>query len=162
MLLGGLWHGASWNFVIWGGLHGLYLAIHKIILKKKKVELTDYVYNGFYSFSKYFLQVLLTYIIVLFAWLFFRSTDFNTSSYFIEKMIYWETSDLSVRFFKITFFFTVVTLLYDFIEYRTKQHSFIVLIRNKPLRIGILLAIFLVTLLYMFNTEPLPFIYFQF
>ena len=29
MLLGGLWHGASWNFVVWGGLHGLYLVIHK-------------------------------------------------------------------------------------------------------------------------------------
>lgn len=162
MLLGGLWHGASWNFVIWGGLHGLYLAIHKIMLKGRKVELTNYIYNGFYSFLKYLVQVLLTYVIVLFAWLFFRATDFNTSRYFMEKMIYWETSDLSLRFFKITFFFIVVTLLYDFFEYRTKQHSFIVLIRNKPLRTGIILATFLVILLYMFNTEPLPFMYFQF
>jgi D-alanyl-lipoteichoic acid acyltransferase DltB (MBOAT superfamily) len=30
MMLGGLWHGASWNFVIWGGLHGLYLSVHKL------------------------------------------------------------------------------------------------------------------------------------
>lgn len=162
MLLGGLWHGASWNFVIWGGLHGLYLAIHKVILKGKKVELTSYVYNGFYSFLKYLLQVLLTYIIVLFAWLFFRATDFDTSIYFIEKMIYWEISDLSARFFRITFFFVAVTLLYDFFEYRTKNHSFMVLIRNKHLRLGILLAIFLLNLLYMFNNEPLPFMYFQF
>lgn len=162
MLLGGLWHGASWNFVIWGGLHGLYLAIHKVILKGKKVELTSYIYNGFYSFLKYLLQVLLTYIIVLFAWLFFRATDFDTSIYFIEKMIYWEISDLSARFFRITFFFVAVTLLYDFFEYRTKNHSFMVLIRNKHLRLGILLAIFLLNLLYMFNNEPLPFMYFQF
>lgn len=162
MLLGGLWHGASWNFVIWGGLHGLYLAIHKVFLKGKKVELTSYVYNGVYSFLKYLLQTLSTYIIVLFAWLFFRATNFDTSRRFLEKMIYWETSELSLRFFKITFLFLTITLLYDFFEYRTKHHSFMVLIRNKPLRMGILLAIFSVTLLYMFNTEPLPFMYFQF
>jgi len=34
MFLGGLWHGASWNFVIWGILHGVYLAIHKILLDR--------------------------------------------------------------------------------------------------------------------------------
>ena len=34
MLLGGLWHGASWNFVIWGGLHGLYLAIERVVHKR--------------------------------------------------------------------------------------------------------------------------------
>ena len=33
MLLGGLWHGASWNFVVWGGLHGFYLVIHKWFMK---------------------------------------------------------------------------------------------------------------------------------
>ena len=34
MIIGGLWHGASWNFLVWGALHGGYLAIHKIIVKK--------------------------------------------------------------------------------------------------------------------------------
>ena len=38
MLLGGLWHGASWNFVIWGGYHGLLLSIERVIHGKKKVE----------------------------------------------------------------------------------------------------------------------------
>ena len=162
MMLGGLWHGASWNFVIWGGLHGLFLAIHKIVLKGRKVKLTSYAYDGIYSFSRYLCQIVFTYVIVLFAWLFFRATDFDTSSHFIEKMIYWEISDLSPRFLKITAFFFIVTLLYDFFEYRSKQHSFMLLIANKPLRIGVLSAIFLVTLMYMFNTEPLPFMYFQF
>tara|TARA_Y100001958_G_C21240199_1_gene567670 strand:+ start:251 stop:1684 length:1434 start_codon:yes stop_codon:yes gene_type:complete len=162
MLLGGLWHGASWNFVIWGGLHGLYLSIHKVMLRGRKVKLTSYLYKGFYSFLSYIIHVILTYTIVLFTWLFFRATDFDTSTYFIQKMIYWENSDLSARFFTITFFFVVITLLYDFIEYRTKHHSFLVLIRNKPLRMGILMAVFLVILLFMFNTDPLPFMYFQF
>ena len=37
MLLGGLWHGASWNFVLWGGLHGTYLTIERILRGEGKV-----------------------------------------------------------------------------------------------------------------------------
>jgi len=36
MLLGGLWHGANWTFVVWGGLHGLYLAVHKMMMGNQK------------------------------------------------------------------------------------------------------------------------------
>jgi alginate O-acetyltransferase complex protein AlgI len=38
MLLGGLWHGASWTFVVWGGLHGVYLAVHKLMLDTARVR----------------------------------------------------------------------------------------------------------------------------
>ena len=38
MLLGGLWHGANWTFVVWGGLQGLYLAIHKLLLQGRKPD----------------------------------------------------------------------------------------------------------------------------
>lgn len=162
MLLGGLWHGASWNFVIWGGLHGLYLAIHKIILNQKKVNAENYVPKNFLGIVKFSLQIFSTYLIVLFTWLFFRATEFDTSIYFIKKMFYWETSELSTRFYSLSIFYLFVTLTYDFFEYHTKKHTFMLLISNKPFRWGILIAIFIMTLLYMFNTEPLPFMYFQF
>jgi D-alanyl-lipoteichoic acid acyltransferase DltB (MBOAT superfamily) len=38
MLLGGLWHGANWTFVLWGGLHGAYLAIHKMLLERRAMK----------------------------------------------------------------------------------------------------------------------------
>ncbi len=38
MLLGGLWHGASWNFVLWGGLHGVYLVVERFVLGRKRLE----------------------------------------------------------------------------------------------------------------------------
>ena len=48
MLIGGLWHGASWTFVVWGGLHGLGLIIHKLFMSfKKKKSGTAFIYGKF-------------------------------------------------------------------------------------------------------------------
>jgi alginate O-acetyltransferase complex protein AlgI len=80
MLLGGLWHGASWNFVVWGGLHGVALAIHKIYM--------DYVRRGrdwdspLYTFASW----LLTFVYVIVAWVFFRAADFSISTTMVAKM----------------------------------------------------------------------------
>ena len=41
MLLGGLWHGAGWTFVVWGGLHGVYLAVHRQLRDKSPKDATD-------------------------------------------------------------------------------------------------------------------------
>ncbi|HET9033356.1 MAG TPA: MBOAT family O-acyltransferase [Dokdonella sp.] len=68
MLLGGLWHGASWNFVIWGGLHGLYLAIERVIHKRWPGWNHD-------SRSMRWLRVFITFHLVCFAWIFFRAHD---------------------------------------------------------------------------------------
>lgn len=161
MLLGGLWHGASWNFVIWGGLHGLYLAVHKIILGKKKIK-GEYNYTGVMSLITYVLKVLMTYILVLFTWLFFRLKTFNDVVYFFTKMIHWERSEYALRFVVITLSFAAMTFLFDFFQYYTKKHTFILLARGKAVKAAILAALLLVTLFYMLQATPLPFIYFQF
>ncbi len=71
MLLGGLWHGAAWTFVVWGGLHGLYLGVERFISGRwghVKVASTA----GF----RFFLA-LLTYFLVNITWVFFRAQDFG-------------------------------------------------------------------------------------
>ncbi|MBL0165244.1 MAG: MBOAT family protein [Xanthomonadales bacterium] len=68
MLLGGLWHGASWNFVIWGGLHGLYLAVERVIHKRWP----DLDRN---TRGARMLRVFITFHLVCFAWIFFRAHD---------------------------------------------------------------------------------------
>ena len=161
MLLGGLWHGASWNFVIWGGLHGIYLAVHKYYLEGRKVKVA-YTYNGFAGFTKYLFNVLLTYVLVLFTWLFFRATDFQTAQVFFDKMFHWESSAYTQQFIIITLVYYLAVILFDFFEYYTKRHTFILQIRNKGIVYGILAALFFVTLVFMFQSEPLPFVYFQF
>lgn len=74
MLLGGLWHGASWNFVVWGALHGVALAVHKwfrAFMGRPKT----YESRGI----KKVLAVLLTFHFVCFCWIFFRNTTFDNS-----------------------------------------------------------------------------------
>jgi D-alanyl-lipoteichoic acid acyltransferase DltB (MBOAT superfamily) len=71
MLLGGLWHGAGWNFAIWGGLHGLYLAIN---------HAWQYLRGETRAESRWTraASVALTFAAVNVAWVFFRAPDFGT------------------------------------------------------------------------------------
>lgn len=69
MLLGGLWHGASWTFVVWGGLHGLYLCAERILKN------TVGTWSLWTSRWMQFLFCVMTYIAVCFAWVFFRSPN---------------------------------------------------------------------------------------
>ncbi len=161
MLLGGLWHGASWNFVIWGGLHGLYLAIHKFMLGSKKAAFR-YEHSGAPGFMKYLGSMFATNVLVLITWLFFRAKDFTTIKIFFTKMIHWESSALSYRFLTITLTFLLVNLLLDILEYYTKRHTYVLKLKKREFAAGILTALILVTFTFMFQSEPLPFVYFQF
>jgi len=158
MLLGGLWHGASWNFVIWGGLHGFYLSIHKIILGKKKLNTKNIKKIDFKSIA----NMLITFVLVLFTWIFFRSTSWDTTMLFFSKIIHWETSEYSLLFITIVFSYLVLIVLFDLFEYITESHTYILKIKSNAIKIGILSAMLIVTFIYMFQADPLPFIYFQF
>jgi len=81
MLLGGLWHGASWTFVAWGGLHGLYLWIEKFFVDKKKSRQAaqPLVPNPQAPAPKALpgiFYALLTFFLINITWVFFRATTF--------------------------------------------------------------------------------------
>ncbi|MEP7076299.1 MAG: MBOAT family protein [Acidobacteriota bacterium] len=93
MLLGGLWHGASWNFVFWGALHGTALAIHKIW---KELDLFPAVDNGkVWKIATKIISWSATYLFVCFAWIFFRSQDFSTAKVIIMKVTGFEPSGIT-------------------------------------------------------------------
>ena len=161
MLLGGLWHGASWNFVIWGALHGFYLLIHRVWLKGKKVEDTNYIFNKT-TFPKTLLHVLLTFILVSFTWLFFRVDRLAEGLVFFQKMSHWEGSAFTSVYLQVLMAFFAMTFAFDFFEYRTGRHAFVNVISNKGIRYGILLALFSVSLIYIIQAKSSPFLYFQF
>jgi D-alanyl-lipoteichoic acid acyltransferase DltB (MBOAT superfamily) len=81
MLLGGLWHGASWTFVVWGGLHGFYLWVEKFIKDKwpgKRLAndvSTDGITSG--NMRMNFMYALFTFFLVNVTWVFFRATTFT-------------------------------------------------------------------------------------
>lgn len=75
MLLGGFWHGASWNFIIWGALHGIGLAIHKIWMLLTGISLAGVNNRKWFNV----IAVLITFHFVCFAWVFFKAADFSTA-----------------------------------------------------------------------------------
>jgi alginate O-acetyltransferase complex protein AlgI len=82
MLLGGLWHGASFNFIIWGGLHGTALAIHKLWNEQAKKMNHKWQTLKLYKI----LEVLLTFHFVCFCWIFFKATNFHVATDMIKQI----------------------------------------------------------------------------
>lgn len=83
-LLSGLWHGASWNFVIWGGLHGLYQVIgHMTFKAREKIKSSIGIRDTF--LVKVF-QVAFIFTLTSFAWIFFRANTFSDSIYIIRNL----------------------------------------------------------------------------
>jgi alginate O-acetyltransferase complex protein AlgI len=162
MLIGGLWHGASLNFLIWGGLHGLYLIIHKAYLKLKRPTLLIYFFNFIHSDLRNIFNILLSFTLVTFTWLFFRSISLEDTHLFLSKIIHWENSEnfLILSPILITYLIMIVSL--DTYERKHNSEEFILKIPNQGIQAGILTGIFIITILYMYQCEPLPFIYFQF
>jgi len=76
MLLGGLWHGASWNFMIWGGIHGFLLSVER--MRRGRIHQVAAWQNP--------LRVLLTFALVCLAWVFFRAKTFGDSFYVLHQM----------------------------------------------------------------------------
>ena len=90
MLLGGFWHGASWNFIIWGAIHGVGLGIHKIWML-----LTDKSFAAFNQSRIYkIISGILTFHFVCFAWIFFKAENLEIA----KEMIYqiFNNFDISV------------------------------------------------------------------
>ena len=79
MLLGGLWHGAGWSFVIWGGLHGLFLSINHIW---RTIGWGRFLP----SHGKNFLGWFLTFMVVVFAWVFFRAESLDGGVIIVKAM----------------------------------------------------------------------------
>ena len=75
MLLGGLWHGASWNFVMWGAIHGLLLGSERLIGRKP-----------FYFRLPKAGRIGVTFVLVLIAWVFFRAETFGGALHYLGSM----------------------------------------------------------------------------
>ena len=162
MFLGGLWHGASWNFVIWGLLHGLYLAIHKMLLNKFPV-LKDLRF--FKTKTGKITSIFITQYFIFLAWIPFTIADTNLMFVNMQKYVFLDfLTENSIPFIisqkypiAIMGFFVLLHL----ISYRAK---------NLPMRITklklpywiLFLFVTLFFILFFYDGNPEPFIYFKF
>ncbi len=152
MLLGGLWHGANWNFVIWGGLHGLGLTIHKLysdILRPKAVG----------SRLHACMSWLLTTVFVCVAWVFFRSTDFSVSFIIIKKMFLIGDSEGIAWYATSLFVIIPVLIVSHYLGLKLGEPPYV---RYESTWGCFVLFFVLMGLFYLAPLNSSPFIYFQF
>lgn len=82
MLIGGLWHGPSFTFVVWGGMHGLALAVDKV--RMSIVEKYNIIWKGGWLWK--FMGVLLTFHFVCFCWIFFKAKTFQDADIILTQI----------------------------------------------------------------------------
>jgi alginate O-acetyltransferase complex protein AlgI len=153
MLLGGLWHGAAWTFVIWGALHGIYLLVERLLKGKIPIKITPY--NGF-------LFALLTYLFVNFTWVFFRAREFSTAKNMIASMLFMnDDGEKILQTFPIIQVFTLISLL--FISHWIMRNTSLKEVAQKtaPWVLGVVWAV-MIFFLSISQGSGEQFIYFQF
>jgi alginate O-acetyltransferase complex protein AlgI len=161
MLLCGLWHGAGITFIIWGGLHGLFLSFERLVIYgSKSIPTRPNIRNG-RGLWRFIAGWVSTQACVTFAWLFFRSKDLGQVGYFLRQIVHWQGSDLTGRFAVIVLSFGAMVLALDLLEYFTRSELYLLKLRP-AMTAGICIAVLTVVALYVATNKPMPFVYFQF
>jgi alginate O-acetyltransferase complex protein AlgI len=157
MLLCGLWHGAGWNFVIWGGIHGVALAVHRAWMTWNPLsELANRpVFRAAWTlFSRF-----LTLSIVLVAWIFFRAQSFADAGTYLSRMLSWSHG---VRWVSPYILLALAAVFFTHLLVN-KDRNWAQELPERAVPIRITAYAALVVLLSFFGaTSTVPFIYFQF
>jgi alginate O-acetyltransferase complex protein AlgI len=158
MLLGGLWHGASLKFIIWGGLHGIGLVINKI-------------WNSFFSRQSKaswlgkVVAVFITFQFVTFCWIFFRAADINNVGIMLKQIFsnFSPGSYMTVLpAYSNALLLMSVAYIIHFLPERIKESYRGVFIRTPLVAQLAVIMVVAVLLFQMRTTEVIPFIYFRF
>jgi alginate O-acetyltransferase complex protein AlgI len=161
MALGGLWHGASWNFVIWGVLHGIGLSVHKLYSHWRQTYLPASARALTEAMPVRAISWLLTYAFVCFGWIFFRAQHFETASMCLQKLggvAHAGMTWLCGPFLAALPFVIAAHLLGLWMEKNDLKVTFL------PQRFHhwLLLFSWILGLFFLCATQAAPFIYFQF
>jgi alginate O-acetyltransferase complex protein AlgI len=159
MLIGGFWHGASLNFIIWGSIHGFGLIINKIWTKFfGKIKILP-------SFMSNFIYGIITFHFVCFCWIFFKATDLDTAMTFIHQIVYqftFEGAEVFVENYKYPIIMIGIGLLIHLIPDRWTE-IFVEKQKNSPLLYHILVVLlFLFVYSFFKSSETVLPIYLQF
>jgi len=159
MLLGGLWHGAAWRFVIWGSLHGAGLSVHRYLSElfpsKNKIQ----------SFWKKLLYGLVTFHFVCLAWIFFAAESLDKAMIMIRQItsnFYWSLVPDVISNYRNVFLVLIVGFLLHFMP-RTWKDKGEEIFGQLPIPAQALtLSLVAFGLFQVMSAQVQPFIYFQF
>lgn len=160
MLLGGLWHGASWNFVVWGCLHGVALCGHKALRERLGHD------KHYHSRSlRRFLAIVITFHLVCFCWLFFANSTFEASGVMLGKIFTDFHAELLPDFLAGYPAVTVLVVLGFMLHYLPTSWNEGTgrLVARAPIAVQLLLLLLtLFIVVQVRGSEVQPFIYLQF
>jgi alginate O-acetyltransferase complex protein AlgI len=161
MFLGGLWHGASWNFVIWGLMHGVYLAVQKLTTNKfPSLKNSKFLKTR----TGKIISILITQYFIFMTWLAFRVEDLDALSYVLYKYVVWDFATsatlqiLSHNIIPITLIIGFFIL--NYISYR--KNIVKSLSEMKITHWAIILFGIMILILFFYDLSPEEFIYFRF
>jgi alginate O-acetyltransferase complex protein AlgI len=155
MLLGGLWHGASWRFMIWGGLHGAALAFHKLVSDKFDIA------ARWWTVASWFI----TFHFVCFCWIFFRAYDLDVVGQILSQITMHFNGQIFMEFitgYKGVLGLMVLGYALHFMPRATELRAQ-VWVTDMPLPMkAICLTAVILVVLQIKSAGVQPFIYFQF
>ena len=180
-LVSGFWHGANWTFILWGALHGFYL-IFAIVSQKTRKKINEGTGLARIPWLYALSQILITYCLVTFAWIFFRANNINDAFYIAGRMpaairdlgrlilgghlspgsILAAIGAVPVYQSDLILCFVVIALL-EAIHLVQSKHNILVLVKQRPLYQRWALYYLMIVLIIFFGVyENRQFIYFQF
>jgi D-alanyl-lipoteichoic acid acyltransferase DltB (MBOAT superfamily) len=159
-VVSGFWHGANWTFIVWGALNALFF-LPLIFLEKNRVHLNVVAENRLLPTLKESLQILFTFTITTFAWIFFRAENIHHAMDFISTIF--STSIFTIPEFNLVEI-TVLLFFFLVVEWIGRKEQYAIekcLIRiHYSLRWSFYLI--LLVMIFTFGKDANEFIYFQF
>ena len=161
MLLGGLWHGASLNFIVWGGMHGVALAAHKLFSQEILHHARSYCPRGIRKWA----TILLTFHFVCFTWIFFRQTSFSAGQTMLLRIFSDFHAELWLQIasgYKYVLAFMAFGFLTHFLPDAWQERIIAALRRCNVVVCALLLTAVIYIVIQIKSSTIQPFIYFQF
>jgi len=150
MLLVGLWHGASWNFVIWGVIHGIFLSLERALANLHvKLEIPN------------FFRILYTFSLVSFTWIFFKFNNMNDIARLIRSLFSFDFTLPSSEFQAILATRAVIVTFAFFYSFKLSE-KFIERLKPKIITITLLFILFATAFILSLTTHENTFIYYNF
>jgi len=163
-VVSGFWHGANWTFIVWGALNAFYF-LPLLLLNKNRINTDTVAQNRYLPSIKEFIQIVITFSLTVFAWIFFRAENighaFNYLLTIFSKSLYTIPHFSGMRHGLTTIILIFIFILIEWLG-RNEQYAIarLGLTWKSPIRYLLYYSIILAILLFM--GEQQQFIYFQF